>query len=149
VHAPPVPPRRERAGPRGVAGPNAPLAPIPGDRGDGAGLPPAAFFIGLGLTAGAGALCAWSLLDTLSQRDAYVAAPAEAGYHDGIDAERRTVIIGSGAGVLAVTTLLVGIFWTRWHSRRTPRAAPSPVADLWAAPGGAGITLRIPLDGRF
>ncbi len=90
------------------------------------GMSPVVFFTGLALTVGAGAVLAWSGVDTLNTRDDYEAAAAEeraagnlafprasALLDDGEKAERRTnALIGVTAGLGAIT-LLTAIF-TDW-----------------------------------
>lgn len=77
-------------------------------------LHPAIFFVGLGLTAAAGGVLAWSGIDTLGAYDDFEAAPTEAGLDDGRNRQLRTnVLIGVTAG-LGVATAAVGIFATEW-----------------------------------
>ena len=97
-----------------------------GDEESSGGITPVVFFTGLALTVGAGAVLAWSGVDTLNTRDDYEAAAEEeraAGnltfpraselLDDGQKAERRTnALIGVTAGLGAVT-LLTAIF-TDW-----------------------------------
>ena len=81
---------------------------------EGKPLHPAAFFVGLGLTAAAGGVLTWSGIDTLGAYDDYEAAPTQSGLDDGRDRQLRTnVLIGVTAGLGAATAAL-GIFATEW-----------------------------------
>ncbi len=85
------------------------------------GLSPGVFITGVVVTLGLGGALAWSALDTLEGRDAYVQNPTQAGLDDGRERELRTnILLGATAGVGALT-LLVGAAFTRWSSGR-PRA---------------------------
>ena len=96
------------------------------DGDESSGISPAVFFTGLALTVGAGAVLAWSGVDTLNTRDDYEAAAEEERamgdltfprasvlLDDGQKAERRTnALIGVTAGLGAIT-LITAIF-TDW-----------------------------------
>jgi hypothetical protein len=91
-----------------------PVKPPPPPADDGKPLHPAVFFVGLGLTAGAGGVLAWSGIDTLGAYDDYEAAPTQSGLDDGRDRQLRTnILIGVTAG-LGAATAAVGIFATEW-----------------------------------
>lgn len=109
---------------------------------EGSGVSPALFFVTLGLSAAAGGLYVWSLLDTLEQRDAYIERPTEKGYEDGIAAERRTIIVGGVAAGLALTALGLAIFGTDWSGSEESEPDPGTLAGFWIEQGGGGLTLR-------
>ena len=89
-------------------------------------LSPAVFWVGVGLTAVSSGLLVWSGLDTLSARDAYVAAPTQSLYQSGVASEvRSNVFVGTALG-LALTTALTGILLTEWSpARRSAAMLPS------------------------
>lgn len=101
------------------------------------GLSPALFAVSLVATAGIGGALAWSALNTLDGRDAYVQNPTQAGLDDGRSRELRTNVLVGATAAMAVTTILIAGF-TRWRS-----APARPVAAL--APG-AGV---LGLEGNF
>lgn len=102
------------------------------------GVHPALFVTTLVATLGLGGALAWSALDTLSGRDAYVQNPTQEGLDDGRARELRTNVLIGATAAMGVTTILVAGF-TRWRSPR----APTPIATL--APGGA----MLGMEGRF
>lgn len=144
--APPMP--EPDVEPEAAAGPG--VSTGPGSTGDvvegGGGLSPAFFFVGLGLSLGGGAIYVWSLLDTLDQRDVYVAAPTEQGYDEGVAAELRTIIIGSVSAAFAVGTLALAIFGTDWSFGGDSEDSET-VAGFWVSPSGGGFTLRHAFSG--
>lgn len=81
---------------------------------NGGGLSPAFFWIGMTLTAAAGAATWWSGNETLSARDDYEENPTREGYEAGVDLERRTNLFIGGTALLGVTTLGIGLFATDW-----------------------------------
>jgi len=102
------------------------------------GLSPVFFWTGAGLTLVLGGVTIWSLVDTLHARDAYVATPTEAGYHDGRKKERRLYAFTGALATVGVATLLTGILGTRWNSgeRETARV------DLQLGPDGGRLSLQ-------
>ncbi|HJK89304.1 MAG TPA: hypothetical protein RMH85_18270 [Polyangiaceae bacterium LLY-WYZ-15_(1-7)] len=105
------------------------------------GLDPAYTWIGLGLTAGFGAVLVWSLVDLLEAHDEYEVNPTRERWERGQDRIRRTWILGVSTGVLAISTLLVATLGTDWEGRDDAH----PAASAWLGPGGGGVTL----SGRF
>lgn len=105
------------------------------------GWSPAVFWVGVGLTAVSAGLLVWSGVDTLSARDAYVAAPTEAGYNDGVGRETRTNVFIGTTAALGVATAVVGVFATRWRSTSEVPYALRPTLRLGAAgsPWGVGV----------
>jgi tetratricopeptide (TPR) repeat protein len=98
------------------AAPVEPVKPPPPPADDGKPLHPAVFFVGLGLTAGAGGVLAWSGIDTLGAYDDFEAAPTEAALDDGRGRQLRTnILIGVTAG-LGAATAAIGIFATEWSA---------------------------------
>jgi hypothetical protein len=115
--------------------PIAPPPPPPAD--DGKPLHPAVFFVGLGLTAGAGGVLAWSGVDTLGAYDDYEAAPTQSALDDGRSRQLRTnVLIGVTAG-LGVATAAVGIFATEWSVIGSETALRLDVAPSYAELSGS------------
>ena len=94
--------------------------------------------VGAGATAVAAGALLWSGLDTLSARDAYVAAPTEAGYNDGTGRELRTNALVGVTAALGVATVVGAVFFTEWSGRRAP-----PAVSFGAGPlsGGAHASL--------
>jgi len=79
-------------------------------------LHPAVFFVGLGLTLGAGGVLAWSSFDTVDAYNEFDQTPTQAGLDDGRSRQLRTnVLIGVTAG-LGVATAAIGIFATEWST---------------------------------
>jgi hypothetical protein len=120
--------------------------PSPGTPARG-GLPPAAFFGGLGATALLAGCTLWSGIDAVAAKNALPSPASQAQEDDVHGRARRTDYLLLGAGLAGVGTAVLGIWVTRW-SRPPPagKLVPSPVA-LAAAPlpgGGAVLT-----GGRF
>jgi hypothetical protein len=119
-----------------------PLAPAPtsSDSGDEAGLSPAFFGVGAGLTAASlvGAIVAG--VDMLGARDRYVAMPTEAGWRDGVAREMVTnALIGTTVG-LAVATVVLAIV-TDWDGAPQPSTAPRLALSPHAGGALADLTL--------
>ncbi|CAN5391869.1 hypothetical protein BH09MYX1_BH09MYX1_21960 [soil metagenome] len=91
---------------------------------------PGVFFVGLGLTAVAGGVLAWSGIDTINNPGADAVKQKCVGlgetcpeYQDGRAKQLRTnVLIGVTAG-LGALTLITGIFLTQWSSPKKASAA--------------------------
>lgn len=128
VAAPPPPDRRVAP----LAGPARPLGTS--DRG---GLRPAFAITGGIVTLALAGLTTWSGLDTRRAHDAYVAAPTPAGFSDGRSKQLRTNVLLGGAAAAGVATVLVAVFWTRWHDE------PGPRAELSLAPVGGGLSVAL------
>ena len=98
-------------------------------------LPPAVFWVGVGLTAVVGGITVWSGLDTQNNpgpdkvRTACMAVPEDVAtcnslYQQGVDKQHRTnILIGSTAG-LGIATTVIGAFFTDWGSKKTSEPAP-------------------------
>lgn len=114
---PPPPPARAEPTPPSLPPPAAP-APEPSRR----PLPPAVFWSALGATVVCGAVLVWSGVDTLSARDAYVAAPTEAAYLDGVGRQTRTNALIATTATLAAATVVTALF-TEWRGGRRAQAA--------------------------
>jgi hypothetical protein len=97
-------------------------------------LSPVVIAIGAGATAVAAGFLIGSGLDTLSARDAYVAAPTEAGFNDGTGRELRTNALIGVTAALGVATAVGAVFFTQWSGRRAPTAVSFGAGPL---PGGA------------
>ena len=128
-----------------------PLGPAqpqpPPDQGDGGGLSPVFFWVGVGLTAAAGIGTLVSHLDTSSKLDDYEATPTRQLYEDGTGAETRTnVLLGVTVG-LAVVSAVLGVVTFGGGSGEVEASAQASTAvpSVWASADGAGATLR----GRF
>ena len=76
----------------------------------------------------------WSAVDTLSARDAYVAAPTEAGYTDGVSRQTRTNALIATTATLAAATVVTA-FFTDFRGRPHTAVAAAPL------PGGAAFGL--------
>ena len=94
------------------------------------------FWSALGAPAVSGAVLIWSGLDTLAARDAYVLAPNEAAYNDGLGLQTRTNVLIATTATLAAATALVAVF-TEWSGGRTAQVG----AAVLPLPGGAGVTV--------
>jgi len=106
------------------------------------GISPAVFIMGLVLTAGVGALAAWSWLDTLSAADAYEMMPTRAGLDDGRALELRTDLLLGGTALLGVVTL-VTLFFTRVDSDAEGESDGSTEVALSPLPeGGLSVSAR-------
>jgi hypothetical protein len=97
-------------------------------------LPPAVFWVGVGLTAVTGGITIWSGLDTQSNpgpnkvRQECGTVPQMSDcmtlYNQGLDKQHRTnILIGTTAG-LGVATAVIGAFFTDWGSKK--QSEPSP-----------------------
>jgi hypothetical protein len=97
--------------------PPPPAAPEPSS-----GLPPVVVLAGGVLTVAGGALTAWSGLDTVSQRDAFLGDPTQSRLDDAFSSQTRTnVLLGTTIGVAAITGV-IAIFFTDWRGPQpTPR----------------------------
>lgn len=84
----------------------------------GGGLSPAAFWLGLGVTAVLGGATIASGLDTRSQHDAFLRDPTPDARDRGRSAEVRTNVLLVATAVSAAATGLVGIAFTRWSGSR-------------------------------
>ena len=90
------------------------------------GISPVFFFTGVGLSAVLGAVAIASGVDTARKHDDYFTAKCDtqpptnpfcAGKSaDGISAQHRTNLFIGISAAAAVTTAVIGIFFTRWHS---------------------------------
>lgn len=94
-------------------------------------LPPAVFWVGVGLTAVAGGVSIWSGVDTQNSpgTDAVRSAcqanspDCQSLYQKGVDKQHRTnILIGVTAGV-GVATAVIGAFFTDWSSKKAAPAA--------------------------
>jgi hypothetical protein len=127
-------------------------------------LPPAVFWVGVGLTAVAGGITVWSGLDTQNNpgpdkvRSECMAGAADCTslYQQGVDKQHRTnILIGSTAG-LGVATAVIGAFLTDWGGKKKSEPAPdaAEAAKLqhgfsvvpWVAIGGGASVGAL---GRF
>jgi len=111
-----VPLRTGTAG--GAARPAGPVAAARGptatvDEGS-EGLPPAFFWIGLGLTAAAGGGAIASAVDTRNKHEAFSAAPTPEASINGQNAETRTNVLLAVTGGLGLTTAILGIVAVDW-----------------------------------
>lgn len=80
------------------------------------GISPVWFWVGAGVTVAVGGATAFSALDTASTHDAFAADRSNADLsNDGKSAERRTVVLGAVAGVLAITTVVLGTVLVDWN----------------------------------
>jgi tetratricopeptide (TPR) repeat protein len=112
------------------------------------GLPVAAFFTGLGVTAVLTGITLWSGLDALAAKHALPASPTQAQEDDVLARARRTDYLLLGTGLAGVGTIVLGAWLTDW-SRRPPSASAIPLSLSGVAatplPGGAAISA----GGRF
>ncbi len=103
--------------------------------GESAGVHPAFFFVGLGLTVVSSAVLVWSGIDTVDKNDSFKAQPSDAAQQDGMDAQLRTnVLVGVTSG-LAVATVVFA-FLTDWGgdevtSGATIEVDPAGGAAAW------------------
>jgi hypothetical protein len=102
-----------------------------------AGLPPAVFFVGAGLTLVAAGVTTWSGIDTMNNPGEDRVREECAGqgtgcdlYQEGLDKERRTnILIGVTAG-LGVATGVVGAFFTNWSGSSDDSASVMPYVGV-------------------
>jgi hypothetical protein len=132
---PPVAPPAAVAGPRA----NAPsTAPRRARDGSGAGVSPAWFFVGAGLTTVLGGLTIASGIDVRAQEDAFYRAPTAEKADDGQAAETRTYVLGALTGAAGLATAAVGLFAVRWSNG----AATAGVGVSGAASLGGSVRGR-------
>lgn len=119
------------------------------------GWSPAVFWVGVGLTAVAGGVTAWSGIDTQKHPGAdNVRAACSSGspdcqslYQDGRDRQSRTNILAGTTAGLGVVTILIGAFATDWSGGGASAKAKSSAAiEPWLGVGG-GATVGA--TGRF
>jgi hypothetical protein len=116
-------------------------------------LPPAVFWVGVGLTAVVGGITVWSGLDTQknpgpdkvrSECQANM-ADCQTLYQQGVDKQHRTnILIGTTAG-LGVVTAVIGGFLTDWAGKKT--AEPAPDAEAARLPRGFSIEPWVAIGG--
>lgn len=119
-----------------------PAPPPPSD----SGISPAFFGVSAGVTAVLGAVAIWSGVDTLDARDRYVADPTRAGYEDGVALQWRTNGLLIGAGVLAITTVVLAIV-TDWDGASPSGEVGVQAVVPWMTVGGEGAAIG--LSGTF
>jgi len=111
------------------------------------GLPPAVFWVGVGLTAVAGGVSIWSGLDTKSNpgpdkvRSACQANTPDCPtlYQQGLDKQHRTnILLGVTAG-LGVATGVIGAFFTDWAA---PAKKPGPDTEQAARSRKKGFSIE-------
>lgn len=120
-----------------------PTEPTTSGSGSSKGVSPALFFVGLGVTGVFGIATIVLGLDTKSTYDDFASQGCARSSSqacrdladDGSSTQLRTNIVGGITGAVGVATLIVGIFFTRWHK-------PPPVM---ISPQGLGLSL----SGRF
>ena len=124
-----------------------PTAAPTGDAPVSKGIHPAFFGVGLGLTAAAGGVLAWSAVDTLQNPGPDKVREACAGkgtdcpeYKLGQENQLRTnILVGATAGVGAVTVLLA--IFTRWSGGKdTSKAALLPTVAVTDRGAAFGVT---------
>lgn len=131
-----APRARTRSGSGGAS-----LGPVGSTTSDQRGaLSPWLFVSGALLSVGMGATAVWSALDTQDARDRYDQMPTLPAYRDGLDRELRTNLMLAGTGVLALTTLFLGLF-ADW-GEESPPAQLSVVVEpsaghVWIGMGGS------------
>jgi hypothetical protein len=111
----------------------------------GSGLPPVVFWIGTGLTVAAGGVTVWSGLDTQENpgadavREECVGQGEECSlYQDGLDRQRRTNILLGVTGGLALTTIVIGAFFTNWSGGGKDKASDSARVEPFVGIGSLG-----------
>jgi len=135
----------------------APVTPPPSDKPaddraqSGSGkLPPAVFWVGVGLTAVMAGTTVWSGIDTQNNpgpdrvREACVpladgshSSECDSLYNQGLDKQHRTnLLLGVSAGV-GIATAVVGVFFTNWGGSK--KSASESEAALQARPKGFSI----------
>ncbi len=108
-------------------------------------LPPAVFWVGVGLTAVVGGITVWSGLDTQNNpgpnkvRDECMPNPQKSDcmtlYNQGLDKQHRTnILIGTTAG-LGVATAVIGAFLTDWGVKKKSEPAPDAAEAAKLHPG--------------
>jgi hypothetical protein len=127
-------------------------------------LPPAVFWVGVGLTAVIGGITVWSGLDTQknpgpdkvrSECQANM-SDCQSLYQQGVDKQHRTnILIGTTAG-LGVVTAVIGGFLTDWAGKKNSEPAPDAAEaaklrrgfsiEPWVAIGGGASVGAL---GRF
>ena len=135
----PAPPRSAMK-PPAAAG----AGPPPSDELDDGGASPALAITGIALTAVLGGVTIWSGIDTLTARDAYVAAPTRQAFDDGTGRELRTNVLVVSTGVVGAATLVTALLFTDWGGDNVTdeRSAAAGQPIVWCHPNGAGIGWR-------
>lgn len=135
------------AEPETTSTPASSAPPVEVDRGSSSGLSPAFFAIGAGLTAVSLGVAIGFGVDMLSARDAYVAAPTETGWRDGVGRELRTnVMIGTTIGLAALTlTMALLTDWDGAPASGTAAHESAPRFAFGASPDGAYGSLELDL----
>jgi hypothetical protein len=133
--------------PPSVLPPAPPAVPPPAPK----PLGPAVFITGAAITAVGVAVTTWSGIDTLNNpgRDAVRAKCAGQptscqAYQQGLASQLRTNVLLAVTGALALTTAVVGVFFTQWSSDDAARPAaharvPAPALTPVVGIGQAGI----------
>ena len=117
-------------------------APTPPVEHPSSGIHPAAFITVAGLTAVAGGILIWSVVDMYAGVPAYQMNPTAAALQDGQSRELRTDIMFGVTGALAATAIVLAIF-TDWGGGSADTQTPQ--VSLMGLPGGGGLRL----DGTF
>lgn len=133
-------------GPGAIARPMDEVIVRPAPPPSSSGISPAFFGVSAGLTAVLLGIGIWSGVDTLDARDRYVADPTRAGYEDGVDRQWRTDGLLIGAGVLAITTVVLAIF-TDWDGD-APATEHAWMPWITVEPGAGVIGLSGTFGGR-
>ncbi len=124
-------------------------------------LPPAVFWVGVGLTAVVGGITVWSGIDTqnnpgpdkVRSECQANAADCQTLYNQGVDKQHRTNILIGSTAVLGVGTAVIGAFLTDWSGKK--KAEPAAEAakqdrgfsiQPWVSVGGGASVGAL---GRF
>ena len=95
------------------------------------GLSPAIFWTGVGLSVVSAGVSIWSSLDTKHKHDDFASKPSDSELADqGKSAQLRTNILWGVTGGVALATVAIGAFATRWSSNVEIGAAPTS-SGLW------------------
>jgi tetratricopeptide (TPR) repeat protein len=116
-----------------------------------AGLPPAVFFVGAGLTVVAGGITIWSGIDTVSNPGADAVKKECMGqgedcalYQEGLGKQQRTNVLIAVTAGLAAVTVVIGAVATNWSGGKGP-AETAKLLRLsldvapWASHEGGGL----------
>lgn len=107
------------------------------------GWPPAVTYVGIGVTAGLGAVLVWSVANLLDTSETYEANPTRELYERGQDKIRRTWLLGAATAAAALGTVLIAVLATDWYGDDDEAArAWSPTLSLSSEGAGLGLVGR-------
>jgi hypothetical protein len=84
-------------------------------------------WVGAGLTVAGAGLVAWWGLDTLAERDAFLASPSQEELDRGRDKQLRTNVALAATGAVAALTVLAAVTIVDWRGNARVAAGPGSV----------------------